>query len=311
MRLLDLFSGIGGFALAASWVWPDLEIAGFCEIDQYAQRVLAKHWPDVPIYPDIRELRGRDFPDIHLITGGFPCQDISVAGKGAGIHAERSGLWFEMHRVISEVRPRFALVENVPALTFRGLATVLGSLAEIGYDAEWQIVSAADMGAPHLRKRIWIVAYAPGRQDNRRGRAKLAQAEATGRCSDPATHVGREDVADIGATGLQDRYAGTDRRGPDVEPAGVSSRQNGEAWPTKSHMGRSPDGLPYDLDGVRWPAPPGPQRAWEPPRVAIGVKDRVDRLKCLGNAIVPQCAAVIMERIKAAMIRLDNQDGMC
>ena len=161
MRVLDLFSGIGGFALAGQWVWgDDHEIVGFCEIDKYCHKVLNKNFPGVPIYEDIQQLNGKDFNDIDLITGGFPCQDISVAGKGAGIEeGTRSGLWFEMLRIISEVRPRFALIENVPMLTIRGGTRVVADLTKIGYDAEWTIIGADDVGAWHKRKRIWIVAY--------------------------------------------------------------------------------------------------------------------------------------------------------
>jgi len=159
--MLDLFTGIGGFSLAASWVWGnELDLAGFCEQDAYCGKVLKKNFPDVPIYPDIKELRGEWFQDIDLITGGFPCQDISVAGKGAGIDGDRSGLWSELCRVISEVRPRYALIENVPMLIHRGLERVLCDLTEIGYDAEWQVIGADDVGARHKRKRIWIVAHA-------------------------------------------------------------------------------------------------------------------------------------------------------
>jgi DNA-cytosine methyltransferase len=160
VRMLDLFTGIGGFSLAASWVWgEELDLAGFCEQDVYCGKVLKKNFPDVPIYPDIKELRGEWFQDIDLITGGFPCQDISVAGKGAGIDGDRSGLWSELCRIISEVRPRYALIENVPMLIHRGLERVLLDLTEIGYDAEWQVIGADDVGARHKRKRIWIVAY--------------------------------------------------------------------------------------------------------------------------------------------------------
>ena len=158
--MLDLFSGIGGFALAAQWCWGDeLDLVGFCEIDKYAQKVLNKNFPGVTIYNDITRLDGEDFKDIDLITGGFPCQDISQAGKGAGIDGERSGLWTEMHRIISEVRPRFALIENVPMLIHRGIDRVLCDLTQIGYDCEWQIIGADEVGAWHRRKRIWICAY--------------------------------------------------------------------------------------------------------------------------------------------------------
>jgi len=166
VRHLDLFSGIGGFALAARWVgW---ETVGFCEIDPYCQSVLRRHWPDVPIYNDVRELRGDEIKGpIDIITGGFPCQDISVAGPGTGISGERSGLWTEMGRLIGYIRPQFALVENVSALLGRGLDRVAGDLAEIGYDAEWEVISAASVGANHQRDRTYILAYPRGQRRQR------------------------------------------------------------------------------------------------------------------------------------------------
>ncbi len=166
MRHLDLFSGIGGFALAARWVgW---ETVGFCEIDPYCQKVLRKHWPDVPIHEDITELDGQDYKGaIDIITGGFPCQDISVAGPGCGIDGERSGLWKEMARLIGEIRPSYSLVENVSALLGRGMERVAGDLAEIGYDTEWEVISAASVGANHQRERTYILAYPWGERRKR------------------------------------------------------------------------------------------------------------------------------------------------
>jgi len=159
--MLDLFTGIGGFSLAASWVWGDeLEIVAFCEMDKFCQKILNKHWPDVPIIEDIRSLDGTKYKGtIDLITGGFPCQDISIAGKGVGIDGNRSGLWSEMWRIISEIRPKFVIVENVSAITFRGLEQVLRDLAEIGYNAEWQCISANRVRAWHKRERFWLIAY--------------------------------------------------------------------------------------------------------------------------------------------------------
>jgi len=177
MRMLDLFSGIGGFALAAETVWRDeLDLVAFCEIDPYCHKVLNKNFPQVPIHEDIKILDGTAFKDIDLLTGGFPCQDISVAGRGEGLSGDRSYLWFEMLRIIRDVRPRYALVENVPMLTSRGGTRVLADLAEIGYNAEWTIISARDVGARHLRKRIWIVAY-PDSELRRRRRAIRASRE--------------------------------------------------------------------------------------------------------------------------------------
>jgi len=157
---LDLFSGIGGFALGAYWAGLKFDEHYFSEVDDYAIRVYKQRFPDAIGLGDIRKIRGQDLPKGDWITcGGFPCQDISVAGKGAGLAGERSGLWFEYARLIGEVRPRYAIMENVGALSFRGLDTVLGSLAEIGYDAEWCDIRASDVGAPHKRERLWIVGY--------------------------------------------------------------------------------------------------------------------------------------------------------
>jgi len=155
MNFGSLFAGIGGFDLG-------LERAGMSckwqvEIDDYATKVLEKHWPDVTRYRDIREVT--ELEPVDLICGGFPCQDLSYAGKGAGITGERSGLWKEYARIIRLVRPRFVLVENVPALLGRGMGVVLGDLAACGYDAEWDCIPAAAVGAPHQRDRAWIVAY--------------------------------------------------------------------------------------------------------------------------------------------------------
>jgi len=163
VRVLDLFSGIGGFSLGLERA--GMETVAFCEFDKKAQLVLKKHWPEVPIYDDVRKLNGKQFEgqSIDLICGGFPCQDISLAGNSQeGIHGERSGLWSEYARIISEIRPKFCIVENVSALTSRGLSTVLGDLAAFGYDAEWHCISASYVGAPHRRDRIWIISYPHG-----------------------------------------------------------------------------------------------------------------------------------------------------
>lgn len=164
VKLLDLFSGIGGFSLAAKWVWKDeLEIKGFCDIDEYCISLLEKRFPGVPIFRDVQKLTIEKTGDIDIMTGGFPCQDISLAGKGAGINeGTRSGLWFEYLRLIRGLRPKFAVIENVAALTHRGLNIVLRDLAKAGYDAEWQCISAAEVGAWHKRERIWVIAYPSG-----------------------------------------------------------------------------------------------------------------------------------------------------
>jgi DNA (cytosine-5)-methyltransferase 1 len=164
IRFLSLFAGIGGFDLGlerAGW-----QCAGQVEIDSFCRRVLEKNWPMVQRFEDVRNVTGeiirKQCGSIHAIVGGFPCQDISQAGQKFGIEGKRSGLWFEMARLISEIRPSFVIVENVSALLIRGMGRVLGDLAAIGYDAEWRTLRASDFGAPHRRSRIFIVAYPGG-----------------------------------------------------------------------------------------------------------------------------------------------------
>jgi DNA (cytosine-5)-methyltransferase 1 len=156
----SLFSGIGGFDLGLERA--GMRTAWFCEQDEFCRRVLAKHWPGVPCYPDVSELRGADIEPVDVICGGFPCQDLSYAGDGAGLDGARSGLWSEYARLVGEIRPRYVVVENVAALLARGLGTVLRDLAAVGYDAEWDCIPASAVGAPHRRDRIWLVAYPDG-----------------------------------------------------------------------------------------------------------------------------------------------------
>jgi DNA (cytosine-5)-methyltransferase 1 len=158
LRHLDLFSGIGGFSLAARWT-GQIETIAFVEIDPFCQKVLKKHWPDVPVYDDIKVFAGEGIGSVDIITGGFPCQDISLAGKGCGLEGDRSGLWGEYARLIRSLRPKYAIVENSAGLLARGMGTVLRDLAQAGYDAEWEVLSAEEIGAPHTRERLYIVAY--------------------------------------------------------------------------------------------------------------------------------------------------------
>jgi len=160
---LDLFAGIGGFALGAEWAGVHYDKHYFSEVDDYAIRVYEKRFPGAVALGDITKIDGTSLPaGDWIIAGGFPCQDISVAGKGAGLAGARSGLWYEYARIIKEIKPRYAIMENVGALASRGFDKVLQSLAKIGYDAEWQDIRASDVGAPHRRERIWIVAYPGG-----------------------------------------------------------------------------------------------------------------------------------------------------
>jgi DNA (cytosine-5)-methyltransferase 1 len=163
MNVLDLFSGIGGFTLGLERTGGFRTVA-FCEREPYCRAVLAKYWPAVPCYDDVRTLTANrlfqgshgELPDV--ICGGFPCQDVSLAGYRAGIDADRSGLWSQFARLIREIRPRYAIVENTPGLLSLGMDRVLGDLAEIGYDAEWHCIPAAAAGARHLRERVFIIA---------------------------------------------------------------------------------------------------------------------------------------------------------
>ena len=163
----SLFAGIGGFDLG-------FERAGMTckwqvEIDPFCQKVLAKHWPKIPRHTDIKTFptKGGDWR-VDVLCGGFPCQDISYAGKGAGLEGARSGLWYEFVRVIRKLGPRYVVVENVEALLDRGMGAVLGTLADCGYDAEWSVLSSCTLGATHMRRRVFVVAYADAGWERRR-----------------------------------------------------------------------------------------------------------------------------------------------
>lgn len=297
LRVLDLFSGIGGFSLGLERT-GGFETVAFCEIEPYPRAVIAKHWPGVPIYDDVRTLTAdallRDGIAVDVICGGFPCQDLSFAGKRAGLEGARSGLWREYARLIGELRPRFVIVENVPGLLTLGMGAVLGDLAALGYDATWDCIPAAAVGAPHRRDRVWLVAFNTHRRDElpicrvRGG----PHANAGGICdgmADPdcvsrdqgrpgdATQIARGRNADRGRIG-------TSIRNPDLQGLevgqGIGSHARAQFAPSV---------------GTDW---------WfsEPDvgRVAHGVPSRVDRLKGLGNAVVPQIPELIGRAILKA-----------
>jgi DNA (cytosine-5)-methyltransferase 1 len=161
MRIGSLFSGIGGLELGLEWagvghtVWQ-------VEYDPFCRDVLAKHWPDAQRFTDVREVGAHNLEAVDVICGGFPCQDISYAGAGAGLAGARSGLWYEFARIIGEMGPRYVVVENVAALLTRGLDQVLGTLSDLGYDAEWSLARASGVGAPHRRNRMFLIAYGRG-----------------------------------------------------------------------------------------------------------------------------------------------------
>ena len=230
MNVLDLFSGIGGFSLGLERA--GMRTVAFCEIDPYCRAVLRKHWPCVPIFEDVRTLTANDVGPVDVICGGFPCQDISTAGLAAGIDGERSGLWREYFRLIGEIRPRFVIVENVAALLVQGIERVLGNLAEIGYDAEWECVPAAAVGAPHIRDRVWILAY-PGQEHG----GSEERVDEQGRC--PSLFAERE------------RREPAERREdrelialvPGVHPGVVA-----DWWHAQSRMDRSVNGVPHCME---------------------------------------------------------------
>ena len=295
MRVGSLFAGIGGFDLGLERA--GFEIAWQVEIDPYCQRVLAKHWPLVTRYGDIRAIDWSAVEPVDLLCGGFPCQDISLAGKGAGLSGERSGLWFEYAKAIDALKPRYVLIENVAALRSRGLDQVLGSLTALGYDAEWHCIPACAVGAPHRRDRVWIVAY-PGCVDcDGRGRECGGQ-ETAGACDRTARSSQHAvDVADSPRKGLEwsRNVTGENRRGEEARLFGCG----GEDVPHASSRSAESSGAQCDEWGFQDQIVRGlgDSHDWtiEPAvgRVAHGVPHRVDRLRGLGNAIVPQIAEMI------------------
>jgi DNA (cytosine-5)-methyltransferase 1 len=303
----SLFSGIGGFDLG--FERAGCSIAWQVEIDPWARAVLTKHWPTVPKHADIRDVGRHNLGPVDILCGGFPCQDISLAGKGAGIaEGTRSGLWSEYVRLIRELRPRYVVVENVAALKSRGLDRVLGDLAASGYDAEWDCIPACAIGAPHRRDRLWIVAYPAGVQQQPRcepSRADDARHPGARPVSGPAggpallahpLHHRRQecplpegqewrpvsDAAGRGGAGADVADTLSDARLP---------RRLGD--PSQSTRGRDAGRSALGTHGSHWTVEPAVGR------VAHGIPARVDRLRGLGNAIVPQIAEWIARRILA------------
>jgi len=303
MKVLDLFSGIGGFSLGLERA--GMETIAFCEIEKYPRKVLAKHWPDIPIASDIRKLTYKDgvlFDDgeeiyrgtIDLVCGGFPCQDLSTAGRQKGIKADRSGLFYEMCRVISEVRPDYAIFENVTNLLNGGngewFESVLWEISSLRYDAEWHCIPASSIGASHHRDRIWIILHA--NQDCKS--SESVNDEASGVSSHlantnkntnstnrgekrEATEISREcgkkrqSGMPIGAGADPEILADTNKA--QCERRGLSERIH------KEHA---------NFIGSSW---------WETEpeldRVANGIPSQMDRLGCLGNSVVPQIPEIL------------------
>jgi DNA (cytosine-5)-methyltransferase 1 len=305
MRHLDLCSGIGGFALAARNVgWQTTQ---FVEIDPYCQKVLAKNFPGVPIHDDIKTYNGRP-GEFDLITAGWPCQDISNMGTRLGLEGERSGLWYEVARIVGDVLPRVVVLENVTALLAGWMGIVLGNRAEIGYDCEWHCIPAAAAGAPHRRDRVWVIAYPNGTAlRNESGRLDGA----TGEGATVARHNGEDRRAASGA----------DTNGRGCEKLGVEKYRELESQSRHEpdrlrSTGRRPGPTGRDpgcqlLEGWQPQGPDNRSELWnlagwwttEPNvgRVANGVPNRVDRLRALGNAIVPQVAESLFRAISRGL----------
>ena len=286
MNELALFAGAGGGILGGHLLgWRTVCAV---EWEAYPASVLCARQndgllPTFPIWDDVQTFDGKPWRGIvDVVSGGFPCQDISAAGKGAGIDGERSGMWGEMARIIHEVRPRFVFVENSPMLTSRGLGRVLGDLASMGFDAKWGVLGAADVGANHQRNRIWIVGK------------KLAYSNSI------ASKVGGNDFANEAIGGKRDN----DHRGSRSNDWGKPNTQKNENLANSSLSGFTtryqptlrPEKSALEKQSWRGRNEFGSTQYWwevEPNvgRVANGVASRVDRLKAIGNGQVPLCAA--------------------
>jgi DNA (cytosine-5)-methyltransferase 1 len=285
LRVLDLFSGIGGFSLGLERT-GGFETAAFCEYAEFPRKVLKKHWPDVPIYPDIRELTAERLDAdgigrIDILTGGYPCQPFSHAGKRLGAEDDRH-LWPEMRRLVESLRPAWVIGENVAGHVSMGLDSVLSDLGGLGYAAQAFVIPACAVNAPHRRDRLWIVAHAvrarppfgnlfPGicRKEQRLEEGQTVELGCEARQ--------RENVAHLDRFGL----SGSGQPVASINPAAATLGQTIELV----------DGRFRD----QWSVEP------DVGRVAHGVPNRVDRIKALGNAVVPQIPEMIGHAILRSM----------
>ncbi|PPD36761.1 MAG: DNA cytosine methyltransferase [Methylomonas sp.] len=282
MNELALFAGAGGGILAGKLLGWRTVCAVEC--DAYAAQILAQRQNDrtlrpFPVWSDVRSFDGRPWRGVvDVISAGFPCQDISAAGRGAGINGKKSGLWTEAARIIGEVRPALVYLENSPLLRSRGLDKVAADLAKIGYDCRWMLLSAADLGAPHRRNRIWILAY-PSSQRGR-GRRQNARRKARSqidRCYQTPGQVADADGTGYGASALQQCEPAAVCR--DFSYAQHCRCQRRQSQPCTHKTSEA--ALSYS------PWPPEPRMG----RVVNGVAHRADRIRALGNGQVPRVAA--------------------
>jgi len=285
LKILDTFAGIGGFSYAAHELVGGFETTQFVEIDPFCQKVLKKHFPNVSCHDDIKTFTA--YPEQYeVITGGYPCQDISVAGRREGITDQsRSGLFYELIRVIRLVRPKFVVMENVAAILNNGLDIVLGELSEAGYDAEWSIISASSLGAAHRRSRWWCVAYTNDygsssssinevndQTDSSSQERQNQVSESSGSSESSDSRVVRSsegNVTDSNSQGLQRK---------------ILSKMESGIWSAKHTRRLDPNWRSYVSKPIL-------------PRGSYGLSNRVDRTKALGNSIVPAVAAIPLQRV--------------
>lgn len=263
----SLFSGAGLCDLGLHWA--GMKHQWFCDIDPFCRAVLARHWPGVPLHEDVARLRGADLPSVDVLCGGFPCQDVSSAGARAGIkQGTRSGLWHEYARLVGELGPRYVIIENVRGLLSCGIEIVLQDLADLGYDAEWEVLAAAALGAPHHRERVFVVAYPHGsRPDGGLGLLHPLKRE------------------------LGDHHKPWQL----LAWLGLRFDRARKAAAVEAHSGpvlyRVDDGRARGLDGNSGALPGGEHKL---ARVDLTTaREWVPRLKALGNAITPQQAYAV------------------
>ena len=282
--MLDTFAGIGGFSYAAHKLVGGFETKQFIEIDPFCQKILNKHFPNVPIHDDIRTFSAIS-GQYDVICGGFPCQSISVAGNRAGITEEsRSGIFYELMRVIRMVRPRFVVLENVAAILNNGLDIVLGELSQAGYDAEWSVISASSLGACHRRSRWWCVAYT---NDYGSSPSSISRFDdKTNNSSSKRTNKISESKRSSKPTNSRFVQSFTEpahTNGKRLQRKNINEMER-EIW-SQSHSRRlNPNWRQYVSKPIL-------------PRGSDGLSYRVDRTKSLGNSVVPACAAIPLRRV--------------
>ena len=322
MRALSLFSGIGGDTLAAKAA--GIETVAFCEKDIFCQKVLARHWPDVPIFTDVYELRGDQFEGIDIVYGGFPCQPFSVAGKQKG-KADARHLWPEVARLVGEIKPRWCFFENVPGILNIAGDDVCADLERLGYNVGIWNFEAAAVGANHRRARIAFVAHTGHELRERNANERERRATNAGGEAVASTHASsvpgfvahsrrelRERCIISGADGEKaiggnadqlERPSSTPGFISDSETIHVQGQRHGSGQgefggssgrSAEPRLGRVDDGLPGWLVRDWWRVEP------DIPRVGKGIPDRVNRLKALGNAAVPAWAYPIFKAIVEA-----------